>query len=71
MKVDKRKLVKATRLYEIDPNKKYVVFLNVAMIDGIPFCQNSKEIPPETTVHFVYPSSGQTMDDAIRIYEVE
>jgi hypothetical protein len=59
--------------YEIiKPDKKYkryVVFVNATMVDIEDFCRETS-LPPGTLIHPVYPSSDESMDDCIRIFEV-
>lgn len=62
--------------YETKPDKKYVVFLNCALVDIDSFCavplgEGPDILPPGTPVHAVHVGSNETMDDIIRIYEIE
>lgn len=62
--------------YETKLDKNYVVFLNPAIVDVDSFCApplpgSPQVLPPGTMVHVVHVGGNQTMDDAIRIYEIE
>jgi len=62
--------------HETKPDKNYVVFLNGFLVDVEEFCMPSEypgpqAIPPGTRIHVIYPNSDQSMDEAIRIYEVD
>jgi hypothetical protein len=61
--------------YPLNPDKKYVVFLNMDAVDIGEFCrpmENAIEaLPAGTRVHAVRLASDQTMDDVCRIYEIE
>jgi hypothetical protein len=58
---------------EVKPKKRYIAFVDGMMIDIEKFC--SQPWPEsfgdiEMDVHAVYRNSNQSLDDAIRIYEV-
>lgn len=61
--------------YETSLDKKYVVFINVRHVDLEQFCHpapgSTEVLPQGTPVHAVYVGPDQSMDDLIRIYEVE
>jgi hypothetical protein len=54
-----------------DPNSKYVVFVNANKVDIESFCRQNQALPPGTIVYPVAIQYGDTMDDVIRIYEVQ
>ena len=56
------------RLYKIEQDSKYIVFLNPHNVSLESFCINTKVLPPDTPVICV---SDGDMDNAIRIYRVE
>jgi hypothetical protein len=57
------------RAFKIEPDAKYVVFVNVWLVDLREFCEHNEAIPPGTVVHAVQPNGDQSMDDVIRIYK--
>ena len=60
------------RKYEIKPEKKYVVFLNGLLVHPEQFLdQRHGSIPAGTPIYTVYPTNGESMDELVRIYEVE
>jgi len=62
------------RAFKVEPNAKYVVFLNADKIDPRDFADNATGLPPGTAVHAVFlnPNNpNDTMDSLIRIYKVD
>lgn len=62
--------------YETKTDKRYVVFVNIRQVDIETFCRLPDPgmipvLPPGTPVHAVYVSDGESMDDLIRLYEIE
>ena len=57
------------KAFKIEPNARYVVFLNEQLCDVHDFCETCTSLPTGTAVHAVYPNSAQTMDDIVRIYK--
>jgi hypothetical protein len=57
--------------YEVKPDKKYMIFLNPALIDVDTFCETPTPLPAGTPVYITMLHGDDTMDDAIRIYEIE
>ena len=55
------------RVLKIEPDSKYVVFVNPALIDLESFCLDNTAFPDGTTVHAVY---GDDIDKAIRIFKL-
>jgi hypothetical protein len=56
--------------YEVSKEKKYIVFLNVEMVDMEEFCIHGNALPGGTMVYGVSPRNS-SIDEAIRIYEIE
>ena len=58
-------------MHEIKPDKKYVVFVNAAVVVVDEFCLNNEAIPAGTVIHPVYIYNSDSMDEIIRIYEID
>lgn len=58
------------RVIKLDPEAKYVVFLNVDLIDYEEFASTCDTLPPNTPIYPVLARRGRTLDDAIRIFKV-
>ena len=57
------------KAFKIEPDAKYVVFINAGLIDPNDFCEQATGLPEGTAVHSVVPSDG--MDEVIRIYKTK
>ena len=66
--LDGKEVAKAIPL---DPNAKYIVFIDPAMIDLDSFCRHQYALPAGTVVYPVNVPSDKTIDEAIRIYKVD
>ena len=51
----------------IDPNRKYIVFLDREMVDLESFCRYESALPAGTPVHSVYVPRDKTIDEAITL----
>jgi hypothetical protein len=59
------------RAFKVDPNCKYIVFVNENKVDMGSFCREDRSLLPNTVIYGVHMSRDDTMDDVIRIYEVK
>lgn len=57
--------------FAIDPQAKYMVFVDMDMIAPQDLANYETALPPGTVIHGVLVQRGKTVDDAIRIYKVE
>lgn len=59
------------KAFKVEPDAKYVVFLNADKVDVQAFAEHERALPGGTVIHSVYLNSGDTMDEVVRIYKVE
>jgi hypothetical protein len=69
--IDGKTLKPAGSVYEINPKKKYIIFLNPMTVDIDKFCENEANAKLFGGGTPIIPVLDGDMDNAVRIYEVD